>query len=81
MANAQGQKKSAAAKLLLIGNSFTQRNNLPGMLQDLAFARGLLLVHDLIGVGGASLRTSAIDGGFTAKQNHQPRMCHGDYRA
>lgn len=50
-------KPPAAVKLLFIGNSFTQRNDLPGMLQDLAFARGLLLSHDLISVGGASLRT------------------------
>lgn len=50
-------KPSAAVKLLFIGNSFTQRNDLPRMLQDLALARGLSLVHDLISVGGASLRT------------------------
>lgn len=42
--------------LLFIGNSFTQRNNLPGLLADLAAARGLSLTHDLISAGGASLR-------------------------
>lgn len=51
------KKKSAEVKLLFIGNSFTQRNDLPQMLQDLALARGLVLSHDLISVGGASLRT------------------------
>lgn len=51
------KKKSTAVKLLFIGNSFTQRNDLPKMLQDLALARGLVLSHDLISVGGASLRT------------------------
>ena len=51
------KKQSTAVKLLFIGNSFTQRNNLPRMLQDLALARGILLSHDLISVGGASLRT------------------------
>jgi hypothetical protein len=42
---------------LFIGNSFTQRNNLPGLFADLAAARGLPVKHDLISVGGASLRT------------------------
>ncbi len=50
-------KPSVAVKLLFIGNSFTQRNDLPGMLRDLALARGVTLRHDLISVGGASLRT------------------------
>ncbi len=62
----KAKKKSAEVKLLFIGNSFTQRNDLPGMLRDLALARGVTLRHDLISVGSASLRTSAIDGGFTA---------------
>ncbi len=67
MANAKAKKKSAEVKLLFIGNSFTQRNDLPGILRDLALAtRGVTLRHDLISVGSASLRTSAIDGGFTA---------------
>ena len=51
------KKQSTAAKLLFIGNSFTQRNDLPRMLQDLALARGMVVNHDLISVGGASLRT------------------------
>ncbi len=53
----KAKKKSAEVKLLFIGNSFTQRNDLPGMLRDLALARGVILRHDLISVGGASLRT------------------------
>jgi hypothetical protein len=44
-------------KLLFIGNSFTQRNNLPRLLTDLAAERGLSVKHELISVGGASLRT------------------------
>jgi len=44
-------------KVLFIGNSFTQRNNLPGLLADMAGARDVCVQHDLISVGGASLRT------------------------
>jgi hypothetical protein len=43
-------------KLLFIGNSFTQRNNVPKLLADLAAARGIQIEHDLISRGGASLR-------------------------
>jgi hypothetical protein len=43
-------------KILFIGNSFTQRNNLPGLVAELAAARGVRIEHDLISVGGASLR-------------------------
>jgi hypothetical protein len=43
--------------MLFIGNSFTQRNNLPDMLAELAAARDLCVKHELISVGGASLRT------------------------
>jgi hypothetical protein len=42
---------------LVIGNSFTQRNDLPGLLAQLASARSLSISHDLLSVGGASLRT------------------------
>src|SRR5688500_5153026 len=53
-----GKKKpSRAIKLLFIGNSFTQRNNLPGLFAELAAARGLSVTHELISVGGALLRT------------------------
>jgi hypothetical protein len=43
-------------KLLFIGNSFTARNNLPGLIAQLAGARGKSLQHRLISAGGASLR-------------------------
>lgn len=50
------KKKSTSIKILFIGNSFTQRNNLPGLLAELALARDLKLEHELISAGGASLR-------------------------
>jgi hypothetical protein len=48
---------SAALKVLFIGNSFTARNDLPGLTARLAAARGKGLQHRLITAGGASLRT------------------------
>lgn len=44
-------------RILFIGNSFTQRNNLPGLLAEMADERDLNVEHDLISAGGASLRT------------------------
>jgi hypothetical protein len=41
---------------LFIGNSFTARNNLPGLVADLAAAAGKRMEHHLISAGGASLR-------------------------
>jgi hypothetical protein len=46
-----------ALKILFIGNSFTQRNDLPGLLATMAQDRGLRIRHNLISAGGASLRT------------------------
>ncbi|WP_132156740.1 SGNH/GDSL hydrolase family protein [Kribbella antiqua] len=43
-------------RILFVGNSFTARNNLPGLLTGLAGARGIDLEHRLIQAGGASLR-------------------------
>ena len=43
-------------RILFIGNSFTARNNLPGLLAQLAAARGKQVEHRLISAGGASLR-------------------------
>jgi hypothetical protein len=43
-------------KLLYIGNSFTARNDLPGLIERLAAARGKTLESRLISAGGASLR-------------------------
>jgi hypothetical protein len=42
--------------LLFIGNSFTARNDLPGLIARLAAARGMHFQHRLISAGGASLR-------------------------
>lgn len=42
--------------ILFIGNSFTARNDFPGLLAQLAEARGRQLQHQLIQAGGASLR-------------------------
>jgi hypothetical protein len=43
-------------KALFIGNSFTARNNVPGLIEQLAAARGKQFEHQLIQAGGASLR-------------------------
>ncbi|HVU87698.1 MAG TPA: DUF4886 domain-containing protein [Pirellulales bacterium] len=50
-------KQPSSIEMLFIGNSFTQRNNLPGLLAEMAAARGLHVGYDLISAGGASLRT------------------------
>ena len=46
----------AELRLLFVGNSFTARNDLPGMLAAMATAAGKRLEHRLISRGGASLR-------------------------
>src|SRR5258707_9277985 len=43
-------------KILFIGNSFTARNNLPGLINQLAAPLGKSIQHRLISAGGASLR-------------------------
>lgn len=43
-------------RVLFIGNSFTARNNVPGLIAQLAGSRGRELKHRLISGGGASLR-------------------------
>jgi hypothetical protein len=43
--------------VLFLGNSFTARNDLPGLVARLAAARGHRMRHRLISAGGASLRT------------------------
>jgi len=48
---------SAPLNVLFIGNSFTARNNLPGLIANLVAARGKGLKHRLVSTGGASLRT------------------------
>jgi hypothetical protein len=47
----------APINILFIGNSFTQRNDLPGLLAEMAVERKACIRHELISVGGASLRT------------------------
>jgi hypothetical protein len=42
--------------VLFIGNSFTARNDLPGMISSLAKSADLSFDYDLISAGGASLR-------------------------
>jgi hypothetical protein len=49
-------KKSRAINVLFIGNSFTQRNDLPGMIAVMAAEREVSIEHQLISAGGASLR-------------------------
>ncbi len=46
----------APMSVLFIGNSFTARNNIPGLVAQLAQSRGKQLQHRLISAGGASLR-------------------------
>lgn len=47
---------AASLKVLFIGNSFTARNDVPGLIAELAEACGKQLEHRLIQAGGASLR-------------------------
>jgi hypothetical protein len=53
----QPMRKVSSLNVLFIGNSFTARNDLPGLVAQLAAAGGRELTHRLINVGGASLRT------------------------
>src|SRR3954469_518165 len=46
-----------SSRFLFVGNSFTARNDLPGLIAQLAGARGVKIEHALLSVGGASLRT------------------------
>ncbi|HEY7309175.1 MAG TPA: hypothetical protein VH643_07360 [Gemmataceae bacterium] len=52
-----GRNQRSPLNALFIGNSFTARNDLPGLVAQLAAARGRRLEHRLISAGGASLRT------------------------
>src|SRR4051812_28955540 len=47
----------APRNVLFVGNSFTARNDLPGLIAALAAARGKTFRHHLVQAGGASLRT------------------------
>jgi hypothetical protein len=50
------RKTPGPVRALFIGNSFTARNNLPGLVSDLAAGRGIELEPRLLSMGGASLR-------------------------
>ncbi|HSV16155.1 MAG TPA: hypothetical protein VLI90_17975 [Tepidisphaeraceae bacterium] len=50
-------KKPLALRVLFIGNSFTARNDLPGLVALLADGAGNRLEHQLLSIGGASLGT------------------------
>jgi hypothetical protein len=43
-------------RILFIGNSFTARNDLPGLLAKLAAQKDRVIEHELVSRGGASLR-------------------------
>jgi hypothetical protein len=47
---------SASLSILFLGNSFTARNDVPGLVAQMAEAGGRKLSHRLIQAGGASLR-------------------------
>ena len=49
-------RRNDSLKVLFIGNSFTARNDLPGLIARLALMRGKVLEQRLISAGGASLR-------------------------
>jgi hypothetical protein len=49
-------QRNKSIRVLFIGNSFTQRNDLPFLIASLAAQRGLGLKHQLISAGGASLK-------------------------
>lgn len=51
------KRRSLSLNLLFIGNSFTQRNNLPALIANLAAEADIKISHNLISAGGASLRT------------------------
>ena len=49
-------RPSAPQNVLFIGNSFTARNDLPGLIASLAASSGKPLRYQLVQAGGASLR-------------------------
>lgn len=52
-----GQPRTTPLKALFVGNSFTARNDVPGLIAQLAQVRDRRLDHRLMSIGGASLRT------------------------
>src|SRR5436305_1474803 len=57
MASSKSARGKKSLKVLFIGNSFTARNDLPGLIAQLAADAGHALDHKLLSIGGASLRT------------------------
>jgi hypothetical protein len=55
-ATVKGRSTPRSLNVLFIGNSFTQRNDLPGLVARLAAADDRTLKHQLISAGGASLK-------------------------
>ena len=53
-------------RILYIGNSFTTRNDLPGVVGELAKCAGITVEQEVISAGGASLRRH-FNAGATAK--------------
>jgi hypothetical protein len=51
------ENRTSAVNILFIGNSFTQRNDLPGLIAEMAAEREVSVRHELISAGGASLRS------------------------
>jgi len=49
-------QRTKSISVLFIGNSFTQRNDLPFLIASMAVQRGIGLKHELISAGGASLK-------------------------
>jgi len=49
-------KRAKSVSVLFVGNSFTQRNDLAGLIGAIARQRGISLKHELICAGGASLK-------------------------
>ncbi len=50
------QNACKATSILFVGNSFTQRNDLPNLIAELAAACDHYVSHQLVSAGGASLR-------------------------
>jgi hypothetical protein len=53
---AKSKRADVPQKILFIGNSFTARNDLPGLIGRMAAERGKSIEHRLISAGGAPLR-------------------------
>jgi hypothetical protein len=49
-------KRTTAIRVLFIDNSFTQRNDLPGLIAAMTSQRGITFKHELISAGGATLK-------------------------